>query len=188
MRWFFSKIWAGITAFLAWLISPIITLCRGRGGTGNMPTEPRGKSASQTQPVNCWLQTARKLFPAVFGSRLELIFTHSEYLDGRCFRDLKVTIYPAGQPEGAEYEVDLGSRGKVYVEQTYRIPLKPAASQHAGGTAELRNTRAGAMSNGSILLLWTTKLERIELRLGETSAMFVRQPNGFFAPRAERAA
>ncbi len=128
------------------------------------------------EPKGCWLHFAERLFLAVFGGRLEIIFTHSAPPNYRDFHDLRVTIYPASEHEEVTYEVDRDSPFHIYGEKVYRIPLKPTAGQHAG-TAQLRASRAGV---GLMGMMWTTTLERFNLRLGDESVVFVRQPNGFF--------
>ena len=135
------------------------------------------------EPNGCWLHLAERFFLAVFGDRLELIFAHSTPLDAHDFRDLKVTIYPAPEHKEAMYEVDHGSPFYIYDGKAYRISLKLTAGQLAG-TAQLRAKRVGI---GLMSMLWTTNLERIEIRLGDESVVLVRQPSGFFVSAEETA-
>ena len=109
MRWFFRKIWAGITAFLSWIVSLIIAIFRGRTIKKLPETETAANNAPARESANSfqflppeqardvWFDRVKFLALYRYERRYKLVVALSITVSEDVFSGLRVTIFPQDQ-------------------------------------------------------------------------------------------
>lgn len=180
MKWFFSKIWAGLVAFVSWIVSLITAIFRGR--TFVLPLEDSGIKQFSHSPevIHCspWLDRVERLTLRVKQGGYELIVALPYILAARHFQNLGAILFLRNGTNGVEYRAAAIEDIRIH---NYRLHIVPLEST---STVSVLVTRGCARRNDGS----ATNVDHIELYLdGRRRTFFCDGISGFFYPTARRA-
>jgi hypothetical protein len=191
MKRFFLGIWAGITAFFAWLVSSLAVCVRAlRDRRGNKKRHTATCVAPYTRAVDdieflepeptheTWLQETEYLALYVFERHYSLVLVLTSTQDESIFRDLRVVVFPRGQNLGIECVTDGLKKVRIFG-QKYILPLSPVSEFDEHSYAKRIVWKDNCAQNVARVTLW----------LGDKSRSFLpRDDASIFFPEKEAAA
>ncbi|MFA5413818.1 MAG: hypothetical protein WC348_04790 [Patescibacteria group bacterium] len=173
MKRFFLKIWAGITAFFAWLVSPIATLFHGRKIP--LPLERAADDIDYLNPgsrkYETWLGVVRRLAVLVKGKELLLGVTLPGFLADRFFQELRVVLFLRHQQVGIEYVTRMKGV-RFYGGHEHILPLEAASEWDAAASKRRIKHEDYCVANVQLVTLAVSDETR-DFELDEQSGFFI---------------